>query len=166
MSEVKEVKKFDKRLLPAKIIGIIYFSLSIYGFSTCLTGSFFMFITRLFNNNNGEFNQLPGLISWIFTHYSEIFLFIALFWAIVFIGARNLLRFKEWARKYMISVLVIMIISAFTPIIILLFFSGVPLIIFLFLLIISLNFAVPHCIAFFFLNKENTEEAFADYNNN
>ncbi len=161
---MRESNKLDKRLIAAKVIGIILFAVAIIGFSSNIIAgimSVFLFPNLDHFNTNGQY--LFKFIYWIFSHYTLMAFSFSLVWIPLFVGARAVHKFKEWGRVLTIIMLFLMMIPIIGIIILFFQISEIPKA-FSVLMAISYSFYIAtNAVGAYFLMRRSTREGIRDY---
>jgi len=157
--------RLDKRLRPAKVIGIILFVLSIVSFASNIGGGLFTMV--LWPDLKHVFEQntvFSGPMDWVFNHFTVLAFSFSLFWIPLFFSSRALYRFKEWGRIMCIVMLILLIfiIGGYAYA----FFSVrfAPLPFRLISVMIFIVYAAALCVPIYFLLRRSTREGIRDYN--
>jgi hypothetical protein len=152
----------DKRLRPAKVIGIILFILSIVSFGGNIMGGLFSLIipyTQVFEHGP----VFSENIDWIFRHYTLCAFSFSIIWIPLFFGARALYKFKEWGRVVCIIMLFVlmcvMVCMAYL-------FAGIqhfpPPFVIMFPMIFIV-YVIVLIVPVYFLIRRSTKEGIKDY---
>ena len=161
----KTKRCIDKRLVPAKVIGIILFVFSIVSFSSGIFGGLMNILitpdTNIFYDQKTFFSD-P--MHWVFRHFTLILISISFYCIPLFFSARALYRFKEWGR--IVCIIMIFIIIFFITLYGYAFYSAdfAPLPFRMFSLIITLFYILVLCVPIYFLMRRKTKEGIANYN--
>jgi hypothetical protein len=157
--------RLDKRLRPAKIIGIILFILSIVGFAGNVAGGLMSIVLMpLFNQAFEQGPVFSDTIDWIFKHYTVCALSFSVIWIPLFFSARALYRFKEWGRivsiimLFLLMIVIAIIAYTFTTI------SIVPMIMRVFWVFAFAIYVAVLVVAVYFLARQNTRDGIRDFN--
>ncbi len=155
-------KHLDKRLRPAKVIGIILFILSIVGFASNIGGGLMsLLLTSL---TDADFGSAPhgefasNSMDWMFSNFTVLAFSFSLFWIPLFFSARALYRFKEWGRimSILMLFLLMIVVAAMAYAFSYISFAPIPMRI-LFVLVFSVYIAVL-AVAVYFLTRKSTRE--------
>lgn len=158
-------KRLDKRLRPAKIIGIILFVLSIVGFSSNLGGGLMSIVLMPFFRQTFEHGLVfSDQIDWVFRHYTILALSFSLLWIPLFFSARALYRFKEWGR--VVSIIMLFLMMVLVAIMAYLFttISLAPVIMRVFWVGAFFVYIAVLVVAVFFLSRLSVKEGISEYN--
>jgi hypothetical protein len=153
-------KRLDKRLRPAKVIGIILFILSIVGFAGNVVGGL---MSLMFNNVFEHGPVFSDAMDWIFRHYSVLAFSFSIFWIPLFFSARALYRFKEWGR--IVSILMLFLLMIFVAGMAYAFsnISFAPIIMRIFWIFAFSIYVAVLGVAVYFLARQSTREGIRDF---
>lgn len=154
----------DKRLRPAKTIGIILFVISIVYFATGIMGGLMTLL--MFPDTDmlfGSTSFFSNPMDWMFKHFSTLFFSFAVFCIPLFFASKALFRFKEWGRIVCIMLLffVILFVLATGYVFVMVRYAPLP---FRLIGVMSFLFCIGAlCVPIYFLMRRSTKEGIRDY---
>ena len=155
----------DKRLRPAKIIGIILFVISIAYFSMGIMGGLltvFTYTDQDLGFGSTSFFSNPSY--WIYKHFASLDFAISIFCIPLFFASRALFKYKEWGRIVCITLLffVILFVLATGYVFVMVRYAPLP---FRLIGVMSILFCIGAlCVPIYFLMRSSTKEGIRDYN--
>jgi len=155
----------DKRLRPAKVIGIILFVISIVYFASGMMAGLMTLL--MFPNTTIAFGRSPFFsnpMDWMFKNITTVFFSLSIFCVPLFFASRALFRFKEWGRKVCIALLFVAILFVIGYGYVFASVSFAPLLFRLIVLMFIMVYVGAVGVPIYFLMRRSTKEGIRDHN--